>query len=93
VLKHLISDVYYPRELFVIIIKILILIIFQKMKKKKIFRRQYTLAEDWARFKIKYKFPINLIYPGINKMNFDEIISKVDKKDFIEKKDYSQYLI
>ena len=57
------------------------------------FRRQITLTEDWARFKIKYNFPISLIYPGVNKMNFDEIKNKVNKKDIIEKKDYSQYLI
>ena len=62
-------------------------------RNKKLFKRQYTLAEDWARFKIKYNFPINLVYPGINKMNFDEIKNRVGKKDFIEKKDYSQYLI
>ncbi len=62
-------------------------------KNKKLFKRQYTLAEDWARFKIKYNFPINLVYPGINRMNFDEIKNRIGKKDFIEKKDYSQYLI
>ena len=62
-------------------------------KKKKLIRRQITLAEDWARFKLKYNFPISLIYPGINKIDFDEIKNKVNKKDIIEKKDYSQYLI
>ena len=44
-------------------------------------------------FKQMDNFPINLVYPGINRMNFDEIKNRVDKKDFIEKKDYSQYLI
>tara|TARA_B100000963_G_scaffold109024_1_gene94883 strand:+ start:945 stop:1844 length:900 start_codon:yes stop_codon:yes gene_type:complete len=60
----------------------------EKMK-----RRKYFIAEDWARFKLKYKFPNNLVFPGINELNFDEIKNKVDKKKVVEKKDYSQYFI
>ena len=65
----------------------------EEEKKKKLIRRQITLAEDWARFKLKYNFPLNLTYPGINAMDHNEIKNKVNKKEFIEKKDYSQYLI
>ena len=62
-------------------------------KKEKKQRRDIFLVEDWARFKLKYKFPNNLVYPGINALNFDEIKNKVDKKKIVEKKNYSQYLI
>lgn len=62
-------------------------------KKEKMQRRQYFIAEDWARFKLKYKFPNNLVFPGINELNFDEIKNKVDKKKIVKKKDYSHYLI
>ena len=62
-------------------------------KKRKIGRRRYFTIEDWARFKLKYNLPNNLFYPGINKIDFNEIKKKVDKKEVIEKKDYSEYLI
>ncbi len=63
-----------------------------KEKKEKMQRRQYFIAEDWARFKLKYKFPNNLVFPGINRLNFNEIKNKVDKKKVVEVRDYSQYL-
>ena len=49
--------------------------------------------EDWARFKMKYNLPITLIYPGVNKIDFNEITNKVNKKIEIKKKDYSKYLV
>ena len=62
-------------------------------KKIKLRRRNIFLMEDWARFKLKYDFPINLIYPGVNTLDFNKIRSKVNKKYEINKKDYSKYLI
>ncbi len=65
----------------------------EEQKKQKIGRRRYFTIEDWARFKLKYNLPNNLFYPGINKIDFNEIKNKVDKNEVIEKKDYSKYLI
>ena len=62
-------------------------------KKNKLRRRNIFLMEDWARFKLKYDFPINLIYPGVNTLDFNKIRNKVNKKYEINKKDYSKYLI
>ena len=65
------------------------------MKKKKKCKEDNTfIAEDWARFKLKYKFPNNLVFPGINELNFDEIKNKVDKKKVVKKRLFSlSYLI
>ena len=63
------------------------------IKKNKLRRRNIFLMEDWARFKLKYDFPINLIYPGVNTLDFNKIRNKINKKYEINKKDYSKYLI
>ena len=65
----------------------------EEQKKIKLRRRNIFLTEDWARFKLKYKLPINLIYPGVNTLGFSKIIDKVNKKLEINKKDYSKYLV
>ena len=64
-----------------------------KEKERKIFRRRYFTIEDWARFKIKYDLPNNLMYPGINKIDFENIKKKSLKKSYIKNLDYSEYLI
>ena len=65
----------------------------EEQKKIKLRRRNIFLTEDWARFKLKYKLPINLIYPGVNTLDFSKIINKVNKNLEINKKDYSKYLV
>ncbi len=65
----------------------------EQEKNIKIRRRNYFLTEDWARFKLKYNLPINLIYSGINKIDFNQIRNRVNKKMEIKKKDYSKYLV
>jgi len=65
----------------------------EEQKKNKLRRRSIFLMEDWARFKMKYNLPITLIYPGVNKIDFNEITNKVNKKIEIKKKDYSKYLV
>ena len=62
-------------------------------RKIKLRRRNAYLMEDWARFKLKYDLPITLIYPGINKIDFNQIRNKVNNKYEIKKKDYSKYLV
>ena len=65
----------------------------EEQKKAKIRRRNIFLAEDWARFKLKYSLPISYIYPGANKIDLKYAISKVNKKNEIIKGDYNQYLL
>ena len=58
----------------------------EQEKNIKIRRRNYFLTEDWARFKLKYNLPINLIYSGVNKIDFNQIRNRVNKKMEIKKK-------
>ena len=65
----------------------------EEQKIAKLRRRNIFLSEDWARFKLKYGLPISYIYPGVNKIDFKHVISKVSKNNVIKKEDYNQYLI
>ena len=65
----------------------------EEQKKAKIRRRNIFLAEDWARFKLKYSLPISYVYPGVNKIDFRHVISKVNKNAEIKKRNYDQYLL
>ena len=65
----------------------------KEQKIAKLRRRNIFLAEDWARFKLKYSLPISYIYPGVNKIDFRKVISNVNKNYEVKKGDYRKYLL
>ena len=63
-------------------------------KKKEAIKRSIRFAqvhENWARFKLKYSLPTDLLYPGTNQIAWEETFKK--KTEYIDKKDYSEYLV
>jgi GT2 family glycosyltransferase len=63
-------------------------------KKKLAIKRSIRFAqvhENWARFKLKYSLPLGLLYPGTNQIPWNDTFK--EKTKYIDKKDYSEYLI
>ena len=65
----------------------------EEERKKKLNRRNYQLVEDWARFKIKYNLPNDMVYRDINKIDFNKLQNQFDKNEEIKKIDYSDFLV
>jgi len=60
-------------------------------RKIKLNSRWARVYENWARFKIKYSLPINLMYQGINYIPWDKLSKTSEEKKFIKKIDYSNF--
>jgi GT2 family glycosyltransferase len=63
-------------------------------KKKLAMKRSIRFAqvhENWARFKLKYSLQLGLLYPGTNQIPWNETFK--EKTEYVDKKDYSEYLI
>jgi GT2 family glycosyltransferase len=62
-------------------------------RKNKLNTRWARVFENWARFKIKYSLPVDLMYARINYVPWDKLSEKKKKKKFIKKIDYSKFLL
>jgi GT2 family glycosyltransferase len=65
-------------------------------KSKKVNARFYKVHENWARFKLKYDFPVSLKFDGLNgldwgALNRDEISTL--SSNFIKSSSYAQYQV
>ena len=56
--------------------------------------RWAKVMENWARFKLKYDLPVNLLYSSINDIDWDGLNNQQCEKDglFIPTVNYSEYL-
>ena len=61
---------------------------------KKLNARWAKVMENWARFKLKYDLPVNLLYSSINDIDWDGLNNQQCEKDglFIPTVNYSEYL-
>ena len=62
-------------------------------RKNKLNTRWARVFENWARFKIKYSLPVDLMYASINYVPWDKLSEKSKEKKFIKKIDYSKFLL
>ncbi len=63
-------------------------------REKKINARWLKVIENWARFKLKYRLPVNLLYTSINDIDWDSLNNFQFENNglFIPSVDYSAYL-
>tara|TARA_B100001765_G_C19494622_1_gene335806 strand:+ start:179 stop:1108 length:930 start_codon:yes stop_codon:yes gene_type:complete len=64
----------------------------ESSRKQKLGTRWARVFENWARFKIKYSLPVDLMYTGIKEIPWDELSKDFKENKFINKIDYSKYL-
>ena len=62
-------------------------------RENKLNTRWARVFENWARFKIKYSLPADLMYTGINYIPWDKLSEKSKEKKFINKINYSKFLL
>ena len=62
-------------------------------RKNKLNTRWARVFENWARFKIKYSLPADLMYAGINYIPWNKLSEKSKEKKFINKINYSKFLL
>ena len=62
-------------------------------RKNKLNTRWARVFENWARFKIKYSLPVDLMYASINYVPWDKLSEKSKEKKFINKINYSKFLL
>lgn len=56
--------------------------------------RWAKVSENWARFKMKYALPVELLYPGMHRIDWEYLNAyKFDQSKFIPPMDYSKYIL
>lgn len=56
--------------------------------------RWAKVNENWARFKMKYGFPVELLFPGMHRIDWEYLNAyKFDQSKYIPPMDYSQYVL
>lgn len=68
----------------------------EPQRTQKLNTRWAKVHENWARFKLKYGFPVSLLYPGMNEIDWDALNRSSDsqmKDIYVAKGNYSEYLL
>lgn len=65
----------------------------ESSRKQKLNTRWARVFENWARFKNKYSLPVDLMYTGINEIPWDELSKVSNEKKFVNKINYSKFLL
>jgi GT2 family glycosyltransferase len=67
----------------------------EAQRQKKLQARWIKVYENWARFKLKYGFPVSLLYPGMNAVDWRKLNSRVAQKNeyYVPRGNYSEFLL
>jgi GT2 family glycosyltransferase len=62
-----------------------------QQKERKLQLRMMRVIENWARFKMKYGLPVDLIYSGVNDIPWSSLPARLGDKRYVAPGDYSRF--